>query len=54
MTTKLSAGLMQLGAAMALLPICLLPLGVGALLPLVPIGAVMAVAGLLVAMASRP
>lgn len=54
MTTKLSVGLMQLGAAMALLPICLLPLGICGLFPLVPIGAVMAVVGLLVAIASRP
>lgn len=52
--TKLSAGLMQLGAAMALFPICLLPLGIGGLLPLVPVGAVMAAVGLLVAIAARP
>ena len=52
--TKLSVGLMQLGAAMALLPICLLPLGIGGLLPLVPVGAVMAVVGLLVTVAARP
>lgn len=39
---------------MALLPICLLPLGIGGLLPLVPVGAVMAVVGMLIAIASRP
>lgn len=54
MTTKLSAGLMQVGAAMALLPICLLPLGIGALLPLVPVGAGLALLGFLVALGSRP
>lgn len=52
--TKLSAGLMQLGAGMALLPICLLLLGIGSLLPLVPVGVVVAAVGLLLAIAARP
>ena len=52
--TKLSAGLMQLGAAMALLPICLLLLGIGSLLPLVPVGVVMAMLGLFFGLVARP
>lgn len=52
--TKLSAGLMQLGAGLALFPIFLVPLGIGALLPLVPVGVVLALVGLLFALVARP
>lgn len=51
--TKLSAGLMQLGAALFLLPWALVLLGTGALLPLTPWGVGMVVLGLIIAIASR-
>lgn len=44
---------MQLGAALFLLPWALVLLGTGALLPLAPLGAGMAVLGLIIGMASR-
>lgn len=50
--TKLSAGLMQLGAALFLLPWVFVLLGTGALLPLAPWGAGMAVLGLIIGLAS--
>lgn len=51
--TNLAAGLMQLGAALFLLPWALVLLGTAALLPLAPWGAGMALLGLIIALASR-
>lgn len=50
--TKLAAGLMQLGASMFLLPWALVLLGTGALLPLVPWGAGVAVLGFVIGLAA--
>ncbi len=51
--TKLSAGLMQSGAALFLLPWVLVLLGTGALLPMAPWGAGVALLGLIIGIASR-
>lgn len=51
---KLGAGLMQLGAAMCLLPVLAVLLGTGALLPLFPWGVGFAVLGFVFALAYRP
>ena len=51
---KLGAGLMQLGAALCLLPVVAVLLGTGALLPLFPWGAGIAVLGFVFALAHRP
>ena len=50
--TKLAAGMMQLGASMFLLPWALVLLGTGALLPLVPWGAGVAVLGFVIGLAA--
>lgn len=51
---KLASGLMQLGVAMCLLPLVFVLFGTGALLPLFPWGAGLAVLGLVFALAARP
>lgn len=51
---KLGAGLMQLGAAMCLLPVLAVLLGTGALLPLFPWGVGIMALGLVFALAYRP
>lgn len=51
---KLAAGLMQLGAAMCLLPVVGVLFGAGGLLPLFPWGAGTAAIGLVFALAARP
>lgn len=53
MQWRLAAGLMQLGAALFLLPWALVLLGTGALLPLSPWGAGLAVLGVFVGLGSR-
>lgn len=50
---QLAAGLMQLGAAMCLLPIVLVLFGTGALLVLIPWGVCIAALGLLFGLAAR-
>lgn len=51
--TKLSEGLMPLGAALFLLPWVLVLLGTGALLPLAPWGAGLALLGFIIGLTSR-
>ena len=53
MAHQLVAGLMQLGAALFLMPRALVLLGTGALLPLAPWGAGIAVLGFIIGLASR-
>lgn len=54
MSFKLAAGLMQLGAALFLLPVFVLfGLRTGALLPLMPWGAGIALLGIIIGLGSR-
>ena len=53
MAHQLAAGLMQLGAALFLMPWALVLLGTGALLSLDPWGAGIAVLGFIIGLASR-